>query len=184
MTIKKNEWLWLCLCFVFMMAGCDLSPAHKVPNPVQTKSTSLTGEHVQSVTLDSSEQDVIKAFGKPESVDVTDKPKGKYLNYAPDKKEGKLVFFIVNNKVERYIFSDKRFKTLKGIKIGSTTDEVKKAYGENYVERTDTSGRIIMFVDKKHKESIEFTLDKGKVISILLQKGTKLEYQKPVGAAL
>jgi hypothetical protein len=42
----------------------------------------------------------------------------------------------------------------------------------------------MLFVDKKHKESIEFLLDKGKVISILFQKGTKLEFLKPYRAAM
>jgi hypothetical protein len=184
MTIKKSKWLWLGLCFVFLMTGCDISPKNKVPNPVQTISTSLTGENIHSITLDSSEIDVIKAFGKPASVDVTEKPKAKYLNYVHTKNDGKLVFCIINNKVERYNFSDKRYRTSRGITIGNTVEDVKKAYGKNYVERTDTDGRVMLFVDKKHKESIEFILDKGKVKNILFQKGMNLEYLKPYGAAL
>ncbi|MED1205765.1 hypothetical protein [Heyndrickxia acidicola] len=184
MTILKNKWLWFYLCFVLVVAGCDVSPPNRVPNPVQTKSTSLTGEHIRTVTLDSSEKGVINVFGKPSSVDFTEKPKIKNLTYVQNRKSGKLIFSFVDSKMVRYMFSDQRFKTAKGISIGSTSAEVKKAYGKNYVERTDTSGRVIMYVDKIHKNSIEFIVDKGKVRSILFQKGTKLEFQKPVGAAL
>lgn len=71
----------------------------------------------------------------------------------------------VNNedKITRFIVTDRNLKTAKGIKIGDEKKAIVQAYGDNYYFRTEQGADIIGFVDKKRNISLEFWLFNNKV---------------------
>lgn len=125
-----------------------------------TVSTDLSQEKIGAVSIGSYESEVKDEFGKPDSTNKdTDST---YLIYGE-----KLEFKIVNGVVERYLFTNNKYKTVKNIYKGSLKEEVIEAYGDNYYERTDTGAEVIGYFDKTNKLNIEFTINE-EVVGILI----------------
>lgn len=61
---------------------------------------------------------------------------------------------------------DKRMKTDKKIHVGSSLDDVKKAYGDKYKENDN----FIIYKDKNKQTRLKFEIKNAKVESILLEK--------------
>ncbi|PEX91129.1 hypothetical protein [Bacillus cereus] len=76
------------------------------------------------------------------------------------KEKGKIVRLIIGE--------NKELKTVKGIGIGSTKQDVIDSYGSNYYERTEQGTTIIGYADHKLHTTIEFWLGEGKVARIRL----------------
>ncbi|CAH2716919.1 hypothetical protein BACCIP111895_04107 [Neobacillus rhizosphaerae] len=69
-----------------------------------------------------------------------------------------------NGGILRFSVEKSSIPTSKGINVGESITEVKKACGENYYKRTEQGLDIMGFVDKKCHQSIEFWYDQKKVL--------------------
>lgn len=114
-----------------------------------TESTSLS-EEVNTISIGSKEDRLRQVFGEPISVEKPDESNSKYLEYDD------IEFEIKDGEVVRYFYSNKKYITQKGIKLGSSKEDVIDVYGENYYEREDTGTEIIGYFDKTKKVNIEF----------------------------
>ncbi|WML57631.1 hypothetical protein [Neobacillus sp. PS2-9] len=56
----------------------------------------------------------------------------------------------------RFIVESSGIPTAKGIEVGDSISKAKKAYGENFYERTEQGADILGYVDQKNHQSIEF----------------------------
>ncbi|OIJ14410.1 hypothetical protein BKP37_08695 [Anaerobacillus alkalilacustris] len=144
--LKYKVSLVLVIFFV-ILTGCGTTDRMEFYD--NTESTTLS-EEVNSISLDSQEDKVRQAFGDPDSVREVENNNSKYLEYND------IEFQIVNDKVVRYFYTNNKFKTQKGIELGSSKENVIHAYGENYYEREDTGQKIIGYFDKTKKVNIEF----------------------------
>ena len=77
---------------------------------------------LNGMDLDMSLADAEKIFGKPK--EIKDLQTNLRYVYTDD-----FYFAVVNGKIDAFVTSDPRFKTLRGINAGSTYNEVVKAYG-------------------------------------------------------
>jgi hypothetical protein len=140
------------------LTGCGTK--NKMDFYKDTVSTDLSQEKIGAVSIGSDESEVKDEFGKPDSTNKdTDST---YLIYGE-----KLEFKIVNGVVERYLFTNNKYKTVKIIYKGSSKEEVIEAYGDNYYERTDSGAEVIGYFDKTNKLNIEFTINE-EVVGILI----------------
>jgi hypothetical protein len=124
-------------------------------------SVDLSKEDVNSITLNSKEQDIINIFGSPN--DVTEIENVKYLIYD------QIEFAIINQQVNRYYFNEE-YETAKGIKIDDDVAETLNSYGENNYERFEQGARIIGYFDKENNMDIEFICYENKVKGVILEK--------------
>ncbi|MCM3570890.1 hypothetical protein [Neobacillus mesonae] len=84
------------------------------------------------------------------------------------KEKGNIVRLIIGE-VEEGVRAKSSLKTVKGIAIGSTKQDVMDSYGSNYYTRTEQGVDIIGYVDHKLRTTIEFWLvEDGKVAEIRL----------------
>lgn len=163
--IKFALILTLFLFLFVLISGCD---KNKMTFYENTKSINLSDENIKSITINSDLSEVKKVFGKPKKIETINSPSSKYYIFDDNKEKGELEFKIIKNKVERYLISDNEFKTSNGIAIGDSKENVIKAYGKNYYERTDTGSNIIGYFDKKNKLNLEFAMDKNNKINGML----------------
>lgn len=135
------------LILIISLTGCGTTD--KMEFYDDTKSTTLS-EEVNSISLDSQEAKVRQTFGKPDSVREVENNDSNYLVYDD------IEFQITNDKVVRYFYTNNKYKTKKGMELGSSKEDVIHAYGENYYVREDTGTEIIGYFDKRKKVNIEF----------------------------
>lgn len=112
-------------------------------------------------------------LGKPESIELIEQPKTTNYKYGKKKKVYDIEIKINKGKVTGYSLYTNKYKTTKGIQIGSKKSEVIKAYGKNYYEREETGGKTLGYFDKNKDFNIEFATDNNKVSAILAQKFNK-----------
>ncbi|WP_240377148.1 hypothetical protein [Bacillus piscicola] len=109
--------------FMFLVLfGCDPLAKDTMDFYQNTKSTDLSDESVNSITINSREGEVTTTFGKPYEVEEVANPESKYFNYNG------IEFRIVDDKVVRYYFNS-TYETAKQLKVGDTKDKVIAAYG-------------------------------------------------------
>lgn len=149
--------------FVFMLIGCDPSSKNKMEFYESTDSVDLSKENVNTITLDSKENDVINTFGKPNEVKEIKNPLSKYFTY-----DG-MEFGIIEGRVFRYYFTE-NYQTSKGITIGDSKEKVIKGYGEKYYERVESGINTVGYFDKENMINIEFGFDDNKVIGAVIEK--------------
>ena len=147
---------------LFLM-GCDPFAKSKTEFYNNTESINLSEENVNSITLNSTENDVIGAFGKPIEVSDVTNPKSKYLTY-----EG-IEFGIIEDKVIRYYFNN-NYQTAKGITVGDTKENVIQAYGENFYERVESGLDKIGYFDKENMINLEIGFKENKTVVVIIEK--------------
>ncbi len=147
---------------LFLM-GCDPFTKNKSDFYNNTESINLSEENVNSITLNSTENDVIGAFGKPIEVKNGTNPKSKYLIY-----EG-IEFEMIEDKVNRYYFNN-NYQTARGITVGDTKESVIQAYGENFYERVESGLNTIGYFDKENMTNLEIGFKDNKTVILLIEK--------------
>lgn len=148
---------------LFLM-GCDPFSKSKTEFYNNTESINLSGENVNSITLNSTENDVIGAFGKPIEVRNVTNPKSKYVSYRG------IEFGIIENKVIRYYFNNNNYKTAKEITVGDTKENVIQAYGENFYERSESGLDTIGYFDKENMMNLEIGFKENKTVIVIIEK--------------
>lgn len=151
------------LFMLLFLMGCDPLAKSKTEFYNGMDSINLSEENVNSITLNSTTNDVIGAFGKPIEVNVVANPKSKYLVY-----EG-IEFGIIEDKVISYYFSN-NYQTVKGIKVGDTKENVIQAYGENFYERVESGLITIGYFDKENRINLEIGFKENKAVIITIEK--------------
>lgn len=157
----------LILCTV-ALSGCS---TNKMDLYNKTQGIDLSKEKIDTISLGSKENEVKSKFGKPDSIKEDKGTNSTYLTYK-DKENGFLQFKIVKGIVEQYLLSGKEYKTEKDISKASTREDVIKAYGKHYYERTDSgvNGNVLGYFDKRNKTNIEFSSDENKkIVGILIE---------------
>ena len=143
-NLKTSTVISTIIMFLILI-GCEPLAKETMDFYDSTESIDLSGENINSISINSYENDVIKTFGKPTEVEVIEDPKSKYLSY-----DG-VEFGFVDDKVIRLFIrrtheNSKIYETAKEIKIGDTREQIIKEYGENYYERVesglDTLGKL------------------------------------------
>lgn len=151
------------LPMLIFLVGCDPFAKSKTEFYNSTESSNLSEENVNSITLNSTENDVIGIFGSPAEVSDVTNPTSKYLTY-----DG-IEFGIIENKVNRYYFNN-IFQTAKGITTGDTKDNVIQAYGENFYERAESGLDIIGYFDKENMINLEIGFKENKIVLVIIEK--------------
>jgi hypothetical protein len=151
------------LCVFILMTGYELSANDKYDFYANVESIYLAGETVNSISLSSKKEDVLKRFGHPEKTHEISRPKTTYLVYKD------IEFGLKNNEVFRYFFSE-NYSTFRGITAGDPSEKVIETYGPNYYERTDTGAEIIGYFDKQHNINLEFSFYENKVTGTIIEK--------------
>lgn len=152
-----------------VLIGCEPFAKETMDFYVSTESIDLSGENINSISINSYENDVINTFGKPTEVEEIENPKSKYLSY-----DG-VEFGFVDEKVIRLFIrrtheNSKIYGTEKEIKIGDTKEQVIKEYGENYYERVESGLDTLGYFDKDNMINIEFGFNENKVITVIIKK--------------
>lgn len=160
--IKFGTLIFSLFMLLFLM-GCDPFAESKKEFYNSTESINLSEENVNSITLNSTENDVIGAFGKPVAVSKVTNPKSKYLTY-----DG-IEFGIIEDKVNRFYFNNK-YRTAKGITVGDTKEDVIQAYGENFYERVESGLDTIGYFDKENMINLEIGFKENKIALVIIEK--------------
>ena len=155
---------------LFLM-GCDPLAESKKDFYTSTESINLSEENVNSIILNSTENDVIEAFGKPLSVSEVTKPKSKYLTYNG------IEFEMTEDKVNRFYFNTK-YRTAKGITVGDTKDDVIQAYGKNFYERVESGQDTIGYFDKDNRINLEIGFKENKIVLVIIEKARDPKEEK------
>ncbi|GAB6419473.1 hypothetical protein bcgnr5372_18920 [Bacillus luti] len=173
MSRKK---LWILILLVFVIALGVIG--YRLLGPfiegrsyyyIHTAFTDLSNESIGKMRLhDNIDKEAFrKEYGEPiKKIDNV------YYDYY-DWKNGVETASIIEGKekgkiVRLMIGENKELKTVKGIGIGSTKQDVINSYGSNYYERTEQGTTIIGYVDHKRYVTLEFWLGEGKVARIRL----------------
>lgn len=152
----------LILMLLFLI-GCDPFSKSKTEFYHTTKSISLSAENVNAITLDSTEKEVTRTFGKPVEVEEVTKPKSKYLIYNG------IEFGVSEDKVFRY-YINKKYQTAKGITVGDHEEKVIQAYGENYYERIEGGLHTIGYFDNENMINLEFAFRENRIVGVIMEK--------------
>lgn len=155
--------LFLSTFLLLLTIGCDPSSKDKMEFYDSTKSTGLSNENVESISLNSKEMEVTDVFGEPKEIREIKNPPSKYLAYD------EIEFGIIDEKVTIYFFND-NYSSSRGTKTGDSKEKVIETYGEDYYERTDTGLEIIGYFDKEEMINIEFSFLDNKVNGIMVEK--------------
>ncbi|WP_406944096.1 hypothetical protein ACJA3J_11910 [Halobacillus sp. SY10] len=154
--------------FLFLI-GCEPLAKETMDFYESTESIELSGENINSISINSYENDVINTFGKPTEVEKIEDPKSKYLSY--DGVEfGFVDDMVIRLFIRRTHENSKIYETVKEIKIGDTKEQVIKEYGENYYERVESGLDTLGYFDKDNKINIEFGFNENKVIAVIIKK--------------
>ena len=151
------------LSMLLVLTGCDPFAKSKMEFYNSTESINLSEENVNSITLNSTVNDVTEAFGKPIKVNIVTNPQSKYLVY-----DG-IEFGMIEDKVIRYYFNN-NYQTAKGISVGDTKEIVIQAYGENFYERVESGLNTIGYFDKEHRINLEFGFKENKTEVVIIEK--------------
>ena len=151
------------LFMLLFLMGCDPFAKSKTEFYNSAESINLSEENINSITLNSTENDVIGAFGKPVEVSDDTNPKSKYLTYNG------IEFGIIEDKVNRYYFNN-NYQTAKGITVGDTKENVIQAYGENFYERVESGLDTIGYFDKENMISLEIGFKENKIVLVIIEK--------------
>ncbi|MBN9653203.1 hypothetical protein J0K78_02915 [Halobacillus sp. GSS1] len=157
------------MIMLFLLIGCEPFSKETMDFYESTDGIDLSGENILSISIHSSEDDVINTFGKPMEVEEIENPKSKYLSY-----DG-VEFGFVDDKVMRLFIrrtheNSKIYGTAKKIKIGDAKEEVIKEYGENYYERVESGLDTLGYFDKDNRINIEFGFNEKEVIAVIIKK--------------
>ncbi|MDU9693936.1 hypothetical protein WKH56_08920 [Priestia sp. SB1] len=167
--IFKKMYLFLGLMLLILVfSGCDPSATSKDDYYKSTKSTNLSQEGIERLHIGSNKYDVTKLFGKPTSIELVSEPKSEYFSYGKSKNNYDLDFRIVKNAVTSYTLYTEKYGSSKGIRVGSSKNDVIKAYGNNYYKRNDTGAKVYGYFDKVNKLNLEFSIESNEVIGIQL----------------
>jgi hypothetical protein len=159
------------ITIIFIIISCALFSAYEYfqrsSKFIFTKTTNLTEESVGGVRLYENIDDkeftnkYMANYQKIDNTTLFDYYKlSNGLTIATNKNR-QIIRIII------YVKSDNSIKTSKGIGLGSSVDDVIKAYGENYYKRMDDIGvPVIGYVDQKRKVTIEFFNYENKVTMI------------------
>lgn len=161
--MKFGTLIFSIFMLLFLM-GCDPFSKSKTEFYNSTESINLSEENINSITLNSTENDVIGAFGKPIEVSHVTNPKSKYVTY-----EG-IEFRIIENKVTRYNFNNNNYQTAKGITVGDTKESVIQVYGENFYERSESGLDTIGYFDKENMMNLEIGFKENKTVIVIIEK--------------
>ncbi|SEJ79532.1 hypothetical protein SAMN04488127_2826 [Bhargavaea ginsengi] len=166
--LKVTALISTIIMFIFL-TGCDAFAKETMDFYKSTNSIDLSGEKINSISINSNENDVITAFGEPNNVEEIENPKSKYLSY-----DG-VEFDLIDDKVmqifiKRESENSKKYKTAKEIKIGNTKEIVIKRYGQNYYERVEGGLETVGYFDKDNMINIEFGFHENQVAAIIIQK--------------
>ncbi|WP_163969345.1 hypothetical protein [Oceanobacillus halotolerans] len=152
-----------------ILIGCEPLAKGTMDFYESTESIDLSGENINSISINSNKNDVINAFENPTDVEVIENPKSKYLSY-----DGIEFGFIEDRVIRLFIRREhknsKIYETSKEIKIGDTKEKVIKEYGENYYERVQDGLDTVGYFDKDNMINVEFGFYKNKVIAVIIQK--------------
>ncbi|MBM7553947.1 hypothetical protein [Thalassobacillus pellis] len=176
-NLKISTVISTIITFLILM-GCEPLAKETMDFYESTESIDLSDENINSISINSYENDVINTFGKPTEVEEIRDPKSKYLSY-----DG-VEFGFADAKVIRLFIrrtdeNSKIYETAKGIKIGDTKDQVIKEYGENYYERVESGLDTLGYFDKDNLINIEFGFNENKVIAVIIKKiGWKEDNQR------
>lgn len=160
--MKKVVWFIMLGIFI-LAAGFEMNVNDQEKLYENLKSTDLSGENINSVSLSSKEETVFEHFGEPKKIHEISSPKTEYIIYND------IEFGLKNNKVFRYFFTGNH-RTSKGIGMGDSSNQVIETYGEDYYVRTDTGADIIGYIDKQHGVSIEFSFHEYELTGVILKK--------------
>ncbi|RWZ60631.1 hypothetical protein EQV77_04875 [Halobacillus fulvus] len=153
----------------FILMGCEPLAKDTMDFYESTESTDLSGENIHSISIHSSENDVINTFGEPTEVEEIENPKSKYLSY-----DG-VEFGFVEDKVVRIFIrrtheNSKIYETAREIKIGDSEEQVIKEYGNNYYERVESGLDTLGYFDKDNRVNIEFGFNENKVVAVIMKR--------------
>lgn len=163
MTAKKILISLSCFLTIIVLFGCKELTKDSYDFYNDIKTTDLSNERINSITIGSTEKEILEEFGTPQKVDQND-DKFKNIFYE---NEGLYLLF-ENDKLIEYRINIEKFKTDKEIKVGDKKQIVIDKYGENYyIKKDENSTEIaIGYFDKNNNLHLEFGLEKDVVIFI------------------
>ncbi|MGG1151633.1 hypothetical protein [Bacillus wiedmannii] len=173
MSRKK---LWLIILLVFIIALGVIG--YKLLGPViegrsyyysHTDFTDLSNESIGNMKLhDNMNKEAFrKEYGEP--IRKIDNVYYDYYAWQNGVETASIMEGNEKGKIVRLMVGENTdLKTVKGIGIGSTKQDVISSYGSNYYERTEQGTVIIGYADHKLHITIEFWLGEGKVAHIRL----------------
>ncbi|MGR3764224.1 hypothetical protein [Rossellomorea sp. NS-SX7] len=160
--MKKIVWIIMFGMFI-LAAGFEMNVNDQEKLYENIKSTDLSKENINSVSLSSKEEIVFMHFGETKKIHEIPSPKTEYFIYND------IEFGLKNNNVFRYFFTGNH-RTSKGIGMGDSSNQVIETYGADYYVRTDTGADIIGYIDKQHGINIEFSFHEYKLTGVILKK--------------
>ncbi|WP_456363620.1 hypothetical protein [Priestia aryabhattai] len=175
MLFKRLHFIFALSIVLLITAGCDPSSTPKDDYYTTTKSTDLSQENIKQIHIGSNKYNVTKVFGKPTSIEVVSQPKSEYYAYGESKDNSGIEFKLINNKVASYLLYSNKYKTTKGVAVGSSKKDVLRSYGENYYKRNDTGEKVFGYFDKTNNINIEFDIRDNEVIGIHLSRFKKTD---------
>lgn len=175
MLFKRFRFIFVLSLILLIAVGCDPSSTPRDDYYATTKSTDLSEENIKQIHIGSDKFNVTKVFGKPTSIEVVSQPKSEYYAYGESKDNSGIEFKLINNKVESYLLYSSKYKTVKGVAVGSSKKDVLSSYGENYYKRNDTGEKVFGYFDKNNNINIEFDIRNNEVIGIHLLRFKKAE---------
>ncbi|WP_142283059.1 hypothetical protein [Gottfriedia solisilvae] len=171
--MRKVNRIVLCVLMVnLLLSGCSSESREEVMKEV--KSTDLSNENIQGIELGMSinDESFIENYG-PFSALPDNKQYTSTRNY--DQYWNEHIIMSVdraNSEILQIGTLDKNdnFSTVKGIKNGSTIEDVISTYGENYYKYEDKeqSINVIGYVDRQDNIDLAFTYINDEVISVSL----------------
>lgn len=160
----------LLLPIAIILVGCDLMGQNKNNFYDTTKSIDLSKENINSISFQSTFDDVKREFGEPTEIQQIKKPPYYYIVYKDKNGDELLDVRFVDDKVQRYMVSTNSLYTASGITVGSSKKDVIEEYGDTFYERTETGVNVIGYFDKENKINIEFILTEETVTTIIVSK--------------
>ncbi|QFT90782.1 hypothetical protein FIU87_19230 [Bacillus sp. THAF10] len=158
-----NKLLLFTFILTLFLTGCDPFEKEAMDFYQTTKSTNLTREHVQSISIHSNENEIMTVFGKPDTTEEIQDPKSTYLIYDD------IEFGLKESKVFRYHFQ-RNHETSKGIAIGDKKDKVIREYGQHYYERVEGGNETVGYFDKDNRLQIEFGFQEDRVVTVIMEE--------------
>ncbi|MYL71794.1 hypothetical protein GLW00_13085 [Halobacillus litoralis] len=154
------------IIMLFLIIGCEQETMDFYES---TDGIDLSGENIDSISIHSSENDVLNTFGKPMEVEEIEDPKSKYLSY-----DG-VEFGFADDRVMRLFIrrtheNSKIYETAEEIKVGDTKEQVIREYGENYYERVESGLDTLGYFDKDNRINIEFGFNEKEVIAVIIKE--------------
>lgn len=159
--LKKSLLVIVILAASLAAAGCDVLQKDAYDYMSEVRSTELQDESTNGVSLRDNSESVEKNLGKPKRIEKSDSVT--HLSYGNDG----LSITLDDDIVVEYQINSKVYQTVKGIKVGSSKEEVIQQYGSNYyTNKENKSYKRIGYFDKESNRHIEFFLKNNQVIYI------------------